>query len=198
MHRLERHAGTAAVAVALCGILLATLVDPTFSWTGDALSDLGVRSPSAPIFNGAMILAGILGIGYASGLLRGAETVERRGVAAIFGIASISLAGVGLFVIGHPLHAPAALGFYLLATLAMLVDGFHRRNRPSGLVTLALVAVQVAIWATWSTGAWPGDGIALPESAGAMVVAIWIVATGPVPTLGPPVADDRRSRMERG
>ena len=65
MHSYARHAGTIAPILALGGILLATMVDPTFSWTHDALSDLGIREESALVFNGALVLGGGVGAVYA-------------------------------------------------------------------------------------------------------------------------------------
>jgi hypothetical membrane protein len=51
--RLARLSGTVAPVVAFGAILLATVLAPWFSWTGDALSDLGVPATSAvaPLFN---------------------------------------------------------------------------------------------------------------------------------------------------
>ena len=184
-HRIERGAGTLAALIAIFGILLATILDPSFRWTVDALSDLGVRAGSALVFNGALILAGALGIIYAVGLLGTASTRRRLVIASSFGLASLSLAGVGLFVIGHPWHAPAAIGFYLLATVSMLLDGVDRRAQLTGRITLALAVTQILVWSTWGLSLWPGSGLALPEFAGAVIVVLWILATGPLPTIVP-------------
>ncbi|OYR86015.1 heavy metal translocating P-type ATPase, partial [Halorubrum sp. E3] len=53
--------GAAATLLALGGIAVAVLLDPTFSWTTDALSDLGVRDRSAPVFNWGLVLGGVAG-----------------------------------------------------------------------------------------------------------------------------------------
>ncbi|WP_080508406.1 DUF998 domain-containing protein [Haloparvum sedimenti] len=175
----RRAAGAASPAVALGGILLATLLDPTFSWTGDALSDLGVRAPSALAFNGALIVGGLLGLPYAHLLSeRGGRAV---GVA--FGVGTLCLAGVGLFPSGTAPHAPVAVGFFLLATVAVAVDGAARREEPTGRLSLALAAGHVLAWVTWGAGLWPATGLALPEFVGAMIVAAWVWLLGPVPAL---------------
>lgn len=182
----RRAAGAASPAVALGGILLATALDPTFSWTTDALSDLGVRAPSALAFNGALIAGGLLGLPYAHLLFERAD----RAVAVAFGVGSLCLAGVGLFPSGTALHAPVAVGFYLLATVALAGDGVARRDESTGRLTLALAAGHVLSWTTWGAGLWPATGLALPEFVGALIVAAWVWLLGPVPAATPPDATD--------
>lgn len=183
MNASARHAGTVAPIVALGGILIATTVDPTFSWTHDALSDLGIRDESAVIFNGTLVVGGGLGLLYAWGVWMAATTRVDRFIAGIFGSSCLALAGVGLFVIGHPFHLPAAIAFYVLFTVTMLADGLVRRRTETGVLVLGLVVVHVAIWVTWMNGLWPGAGLALPEYAGAVLVPMWVWFLGPEPTL---------------
>ena len=199
--RRARLLGAIATALALGGIALATLLDPTFSWTGDALSDLGVRERSAPVFNGGLILGGLVGLGYAAGLWRvnrkpsakgrdppvgrpsafGRSPAFGRFRALVFGLAMVAMAGVGLFDLTHPLHAPAAIGFYTSVTATFAVDGVARRGRPTGRITLAFVPIHVAVWATFLAGLWPVTGLALPELPGALMLAAWVWVVGPLP-----------------
>lgn len=184
--RLEpycRYAGGLAVIVAIGGILLATLLDPGFSWFEDALSDLGVRPASARTFNGALVIGGSLGLVYVVGVWRVATNLPERLVAGTIAFAMISMAGVGVFVVGHPLHAPAAVGFYLLATLAFVVDGIDRRHTTTGRATLLVALGHLAVWATYANGLWPGAGLALPEFVGALLISAWILWLGPWPVL---------------
>lgn len=183
VHPFERLAGTASVLVGLVGILLATWLDPTFSWTGDALSYLGVRERSAPVFNGSLVLAGVLGTVFGVGIARSAQSSGEKASGIVFAIASISLIGVGLFVTGHPFHLPTAIGFFLLATVVFLIDGTARRADARGRVTILFAVVHLLVWITWGAGWWPGDGLALPESAGTVLVGLWVWLTGPRPTL---------------
>lgn len=181
MNEIERLAGGVAPLVAIGGILLAAALDPAFSWTGDALSALGVRPASAWAFNGGVMVGGALALVYTVGLFRTATAAVHRAIAGCFGLAALSLMGVGAFVAGHPLHWPAALGFYGLFTLAFLLDGLARRGSRTGRITLALVALHVTIWVSWLAGVWPGEGVALPEFAGALLVPVWIWDVGPAP-----------------
>ena len=181
-----RLSGGVATVVALGGIALAVLLDPTFSWTGDALSDLGVRDRSAPAFNGGLILGGVVGLAYAVGLWRLADGRERRGAwvlrlrAVVFAASMVAMVGVGLYDLTEPLHAPAAVGFYTLLTVVFAIDGLARRRTTTGRVTLGFVPVHVAVWATYLAGLWPVTGLALPELPGALMLAAWVWAVGPL------------------
>lgn len=172
-----------APIVALGGIIVATLQDPAFAWTTDALSDLGVRPASRWTFNGALVLGGSLALVYAGGLWQDTLAARQRIVAGLFGLAGVHLAGVGIFVIGHPLHLPAAVGFYGLMTVVFVLDGLGRRQTSTGRLTLGLAGVHVLIWMTWALGLWPGPGLALPEFAGALLVSLWMWLLGPAPTV---------------
>lgn len=178
-----RFAGVLAILVTIGGILLATVLDPGFSWFDDALSNLGVRPVSAPIFNGALVLGGGLGLVYTLGLWRVATNRLERLVAGTVGCAMLSMVGVGVFVIGHPLHAPAAVGFYLLVTLAFFLDGQDRNHTTSGRASLGLAIGHVVVWLTYAYGLWPGSGLALPEFVGALLLTGWILWLGPWPVL---------------
>ena len=190
--------GATATLLALGGIAVAVALDPGFSWTGDALSDLGVRDRSAPVFNGGLILGGLVGIGYAVGLWRAADTEAGRGRGAdgqatsgstsrlravVFALAMASMAGVGLFDLTRPLHGPAAVGFYALITVVFGIDGIARRGTIGGRVTLAFVPIHVAVWATFVAGWWPVTGLALPELPGALMLAAWVWLVGPLPVV---------------
>ena len=190
--------GAVATVLSLGGIAVAILLDPTFSWTTDALSDLGVRDRSAPVFNWGLILGGLVGVGYAVELGRGAlsESERRpgsgpggavRAVAAlraiVFALSMIAMAGVGAFDLTHPLHGPAAIGFYGLVTVVFAVDGVARRGTTTGRIAFGFVPVHVAVWATFVWGWWPLTGLALPELPGALMLAAWVWAVGPVPVL---------------
>ncbi len=187
-----RAAGGLAIVAALGGILLATALDPGFSWTGDALSDLGVREPSALAFNGGLVVGGLFGVGYAIGLWRLADGRLARLAALLFAGSMIAMAGVGAFVSGHPLHLPAALGFYLAVTAVFVVDGLDRRDASTGRTTLGLAPIHVLAWVTWLAGLWPGvSGLALPELVGAVLFAAWVLALGPLAVVGTVDALDR-------
>jgi hypothetical membrane protein len=199
-----RSLGAAATLLALGGIVVAILLDPTFSWSGDALSDLGVRPRSAVAFNWGLILGGAVGVGYAVGL--GATQLPSEGAdsggdrsptratsplcAAVLGLALVAMAGVGAFDLTRPLHGPAAVGFYALVTAVFAIDGSARRDTRRGRAVLAFVPAHLAIWVTYIAGWWPVTGLALPELPGALMLAAWVWLFGPLPVLGAPATDE--------
>jgi hypothetical membrane protein len=170
---LARLAGAAGSAVALGGILLATVVSPTFTWTASALSDLGVAAATALLFNGGLVLGGLLAIGYAAALRRSSPPV-----AAVYALCACSLVGVGAFPSNTAAHVPAAVAFFasLVATLAL--DGVGRRATATGRASLLLATVSVAAWPLWFASGL-GPGIAVPELVGALSLAAWVVALAP-------------------
>jgi hypothetical membrane protein len=186
--------GAVATVSALGGIALGVLLDPTFSWATDALSDLGVREGSAVAFNRGLIVGGAAGVCYAVCLGLAAARDEAGGRldfgragrllrALLLALALVSMAGVGVFDLTEPLHGPAAIGFYGLITAVFAVDGWLRRGEPSGRVALAFAPVHVAVWATFVAGWWPVTGLALPELPGALMLAAWVWVVGPAPVV---------------
>ncbi|MFB6137230.1 MAG: DUF998 domain-containing protein [Halobacteriaceae archaeon] len=125
----------ASVLTATVGIAAAALIHGTWwSITGHALSDLGaVGVDHAWVFNASLVLAGVLG------LLGAAQLAPSRGrVLAAAGFAL--LAGVGLFPEGTALHAPLAVGFFLVETAGVATLGLER-----GVAATAGVALGGAI-----------------------------------------------------
>jgi hypothetical membrane protein len=197
-------ADTERVAVA-CGaasavgtpalIVLATLVAPWFSWPDNALSDLGVAPETALLFNGALIGGGLLALPFAwllwaeladaSGRLRRAVVGLR---AVVFTLTSVTLAGIGAFPSDTALHFPVAVGFFLLLTALLVLDGLDRWRARTGRLALAGAAVHVLGWIVWGQEIRPGPGLALPEFVGALALSGWIVFLAPVAPL--PVGDE--------
>jgi hypothetical membrane protein len=182
--RRARFLGALATVLALGGIAAAVLLAPTFSWTSDALSDLGVRESSALVFNWGLILGGTVGVGYAVELWRAFDSTVAALRAAVFALAMVAMAGVGAFDLTKSLHGPSAIGFYGLVTVALTVDGVIRSETTTGKLALVFVPFHVAVWATYVAGWWPVTGLALPELPGAFALAAWVWLLGPAPVLG--------------
>ncbi|SFG04409.1 hypothetical membrane protein [Halopelagius inordinatus] len=175
--RTARALGAVGSLVALGGVVLATALSPTFSWAASALSDLGVRPPTAPVFNGSLAVGGAVAVGYALPLGR-----QSRLVAACYAVAVASLSLVGVFPAGTALHVPVAVSFFVASTATMTADGVARRDSRSGRLALLLAAGHVVSWGLWLRGVRLGPGLAVPEFAGAVAFAAWVVAlSSPAP-----------------
>jgi hypothetical membrane protein len=180
-----RAAGLAAVVVAFGGTLLATFLSPSFAWTGNALSDLGVTWTAAGtgltalVFNGSLVAGGAVGLGFAVALARAATHLRRLVVAGLFGLTVTAMGLIGLFPLDSPLHFSVATGFYLLISVLLWTDGvvaLRERKRGRGVVALGLGTTNLSAWIVWgATGPVSRPGLAMPELVGAVAFSAWVV-----------------------
>ncbi|RKD95664.1 DUF998 domain-containing protein [Halopiger aswanensis] len=189
--RVATHCGLAAAVVGLGAVLLATVIaaPETFTWRGAALSDMGrYGTRTFPLFNGGLVLSGLLGVPFGWRLWHASETaLERVGVALLV-VATIGLVGVGVFFLGHTewylersFHGPAALTYFAAAPLAQwcygtgaVLAGRLRR----GLVSIWLAVVHPLAWLGWLSflvaGGDAGAWFAVPEFVAAVAFGAWI------------------------
>jgi hypothetical membrane protein len=180
MDRLEASTAAGALApfVGLGSVLLATLVSPSFAWRSNALSDLGVPGePTAWLFNGGLVLTALLVVAFLPALWRAARNGLQRVGTAAFGLSGVSIGLVGVFHLPSPRHRPVAIGFFLFLSVALWIHGagdLRTGARRYGLGGLVLGTANIAAWVAWAT---IGDvfrpGLAVPEIAGAVVLAVW-------------------------
>jgi hypothetical membrane protein len=177
LQRLATLAGPAGVLLAGVAILTAIQLAPWFTWTGNALSHLGRPGrASAPVFNGGLIVAGVLGLAFVLGQWgRRSNRVEALGILTLAGsMGCLSL--IGVFPVGGPAHGPVSVAFFVGFTYGLFLTGsgevlagaLHR-----GLGTIWLGLAHVTVWAAWA--AIGTDGVAVPETAGAILLAGWVL-----------------------
>lgn len=180
-----RGTGPAAIVLGTGGMLLATLLSPAFSWTRNALSDLGVTRTAAGteltavVFNGSLIAAGIVGLGFAVALERDARSGGHHLVAGLFGLTVLAMGLVGVFPLGTDLHVPVAVTFFVLVSLVCWTDGVVRLtggDARRGGRGLLLGSVNVVGWVVWSmAGGFARGGAAIPEFVGALAFSGWVL-----------------------
>lgn len=177
LDRLALWAGPASISVSAVGILAATLLAPWFTWTGNALSDLGAAgATTAWLFNGTLIAAGILGIPFALRVLDDTHSRLRRIGVVLFGASMPMLALVGVFALPSPYHAPVAVSFFLLFTIGLFVDGVGalRAGRVrDGTISIGLAVAHVLAWVAWGVSGL--EGVALPEIVGSIAIWVWVL-----------------------
>lgn len=103
-------------------ILLSIGYAPNFSWTDNALSDLGVMAnPTSTVFNLGLIVGGILAIVFASGLfIFYSGRLAGRVGALLFLLDALALTAIGIFPESSgPMHLYASVVFFALFPLAM-------------------------------------------------------------------------------
>lgn len=168
--------GVLAPAVSLAMIFLAIALSPGFNWSANALSDLGV-SEAALVFNGGLMLGGMLTVVLATGLFAAfkGQRLRRAGVLLLI-IAAAALFGIGVFSeAAGRIHYYFSVAFFVLQPLALFVmgaGGIVSKSKRFGTVTVVLGVLAALPWAFgWSA-------VAVPEMLSALAVAAWSVAQG--------------------
>jgi len=176
--------GVVSIVVSLGGIFVAAALAPWFSPFLNALSDLGYAgTPTAPVFNGALMVGGALGAGFVVAVWAETENPIHAAGLLLLLLAMVCMALVGVFPLPSAMHFVVAPAFFVFATLGVAVfaagdfvgtGGFRRGGRPArGGTLLVLVATHVASWVWWVLFGWPGPGVAVPELVGSAMLAVW-------------------------
>lgn len=178
--RLSAVAGVAAVALSLGATLGAPATAPWFSWSTNALSDLGTTDGTRRLlFNYGLIAAGTVGLGFLPAVAASASNRVGRAATVPVAAALLGVVGVGAFPAGTPLHLPAALATYLGFIAAPVVYGVGdllAGNRLTGLASVLNGAVHLAVWFPFSfVYLGVAFGLAVPELAGAALFDAWVL-----------------------
>lgn len=170
--------GAVGSLVGVATVLVATLRSPTFSWTDNAISDLGASGASHPqILNVGLVTSSLLAVPFVYVLwCRASHRVERAGAVA-YALSLVSLGCIGAFPVGDPLHTPVSVAFFTFGTVTLLVHGTGTVLGGAvqrGLGSIWLGLVHVISWILWDVGARLGPGLAIPELIGAVLVVCWL------------------------
>jgi hypothetical membrane protein len=174
--RIAGLCGVVTPIVAFSCIFLAISLSPGFSWTDNALSDLGVGK-AAIIFNMGLVLAGILAVVFGTGLW----VVFRRRILGrvggfLFYLGGFALSGIGVFSeAAGAIHFYFSVTFFVLIPLSLFFLGTESILTGSGrfgLFTIALGVVALVPWVfSWK-------GVAIPESISALSMSAWSFVQG--------------------
>jgi len=158
-------------------VFLAISQAPWFSWTLNALSDLGVDGFEAVLFNSGLPLTGAVMMMFSAGLfeLTKGSTVGRAG-SAVHLASAVLLILIG--VINEtikPWHYVVSFAFFAsLAVMLAIMGVYHWRANMKRFTILAwsAAALGIVIWML------PWRGVALPEAISAVCVSVWQVSLG--------------------
>jgi hypothetical membrane protein len=182
--RIGGAAGVAAPLLAFTCILTAIASYPAFSWTNNALSDLGVvGGVTGPLFNFGLYASGFLALNFAVfGLWNYfAGNVLGRVGAAFFVGAALALISIGVFNESYsPIHYLVSVAFFTLAPIALFIlTGAFAIARQRGLAVFS-VAVGVAAALPWILQFTFNyvPNVAVPEAASGLAVSAWAIAIG--------------------
>jgi len=169
--------------IAFACIIAATALASSFSWTDNALSDLGVMpEPTATLFNTSLIISGILTILFATGLYLSFEkSALGRFGAMIFSLCAVALTSIGVFTENmRPMHVYASVAFFALFPVSMFVfaTSFFLLAKPKKTVfTLAVALFAVLVWVLEFAIRYV-PGVAIPETLSALAASLWAVVLG--------------------
>ncbi len=176
--RIAGICGILGPIIAITCTLLAISLSSWFSWTKNALSDLGVHETSATLFNLGLIISGMLILVFAVGLRM---SLSRRFLckigASILALAAISLCEVGIFTEDYgDLHLYFSVAFFALISLSSFLIGASMIREPSEKILGAFIIltgfVTSVVWV------FPWEGVAIPETISSLAVLVWIVILG--------------------
>jgi hypothetical membrane protein len=152
-----------------------------FSWTQNALSDLGVvPGITATLFNFGLFLSGVLALNFTIGLfiLFHESAVGKLG-ATVFVLACLALEGISFFPENmHPYHYYFSVAFFVLMPIALLVIvGYYMKSSQRGMAafTLLLALVAAVPWVLQFTVPYV-SGVAIPEAISATAGCVWVLA----------------------
>lgn len=169
--------------VAFAFILPAIVLYPQFSWTANALSDLGVvAGTTAILFNLGLITSGVLAMLFASGLLifLREKTLGRIG-ASIFFLGTLALIAVGVFPESvKPMHYYVSVAFFVLLLVSMFIIGaafVFVAKLKMGVFTFLIATFAATVWIVhFSTRL--VSGVAIPETLSVLSASMWCVVLG--------------------
>jgi hypothetical membrane protein len=174
-------AGFLAPVVVFAFVTAAILSYPSFSWTDNALSDLGVvPGITSVLFTLGLCGGGVLAFVFAAwGLYRyvGESVIGKVG-AIFFAASTLMLICIGIFNESfRPTHYLFSVAFFLLAPLAffILTAGFYlKRRRNLAVFTIITALIAALPWILQLTIRYVPN-VAIPEAISGAAVGIWVI-----------------------
>ena len=173
--------GISAPIVAIICILWAITTYPAFSWTNNALSDLGiVPGITQWLFNGGLCIAGglvliftIFGLHHYVN-----KTWIGRAGSWIFGVASIMLVLIGIFNESFvSVHFIVAVAFFILVSTALFILTSHfyqTRQYTIASFTATIAIIATLPWIVQLTLPYVSN-VAIPETISALAISAWTI-----------------------
>ncbi len=173
--------GFALPIIAFGAITAAILSWNQFSWTQNALSDLGVvPGVTAAVFNSGLFIAGVLGLLFSVlGLFSYFRDTKVGKVGAlVFGVATVWLIAIGIFNENfRPTHFIVSVLFFATLPIALWVITaalYKRREVKLAIFTLVASFVAAAPWILLYTIHYVPN-VAIPESISGLTGCVWVV-----------------------
>jgi len=174
-------AGFFGIVAPLFGLLIiisSILLAPWFSWTGNALSDLGgTNGFGAVVFNSGLAMTGALMMMFSTGLfeLTKGDVVGQVG-SVVYLLSAILLIAIGVVNITiEPWHLYVSIGFFVALPLSAILTGifcFRKKMRFYTLLSLGTAVLAAVIWIL------PWSAVAIPEALSVAYLGVWQILLG--------------------
>ena len=182
--RFGAAAGMLAPIPAFICILSAIASYPAFSWSSNALSDLGVVAGITEVlFNFGVVASGVLALNFAAfGLYSylGKNWVGKIG-AAVFAAAAIALIAIGVFNEHYSgMHYAVSVAFFTLMPISMFIITCAFLLAHRGRMAIFTVSTGIAAALSWILlfvfNYVPN--VAIPEFVSGLIVSAWTIILG--------------------
>jgi hypothetical membrane protein len=158
-------------------VFLAISQAPWFSWTMNALSDLGVEGFESVLFNAGLAITGAVMMMFSAGLFeltKGSKVGQAGSAVHLASSVLIILIGVINETI-TPWHFVVSVAFFASLGVMLAINGIYLWGtgmRRYSALAWAAVTVGIFIWAlNW-------QGVAIPEAVSALSAGVWQVGLG--------------------
>jgi hypothetical membrane protein len=176
--------GIIAPILAFSCIFVAVASYPEFSWTDNALSDLGVVAGiTGFVFNLGLTASGIFTLNFAVfGLFKyfGNSLIGKSGVVT-FAATALALIGIGIANENiRPYHYLFSVTFFVLLPISLFIItvAFAVKHQTKMVVfTLLIAAAAATPWIFYYMVHYV-QGVAIPECASALAGSVWAVVLG--------------------
>lgn len=177
--RIARYSAPAVAILWIGGILLATLLFPSFDWTQDTLAEVGrAGQATAPILDGSLFAGSLLGVWFLWVIAkqRGQTSVLQRAGLLLMGL-MVFLVGFGQLGIPQPYLLVIVLSIVWFLPLTFAVYGTGEvlsGNDRLGLLSFWFGIVHLLAWQIISN--FLSFSSAIPAFITTILLAVWILA----------------------
>ncbi len=174
--KVLRLSGFFGILAPIFGLMLVGMsiwLSPWFSWTGNALSDLGGTDGfEAVVFNCGLAMTSALMMMFSVGLLEmtKGDTVGQVG-GGVNLLASVLLLAIGLVNITmEPWHTYVSVAFFVALPLSAIIIGYFCFRKGMRFYTLLGWGTAVLAMVIWFL---PWSAVAIPEALSVSYLAVW-------------------------
>jgi len=174
--KILRLAGFFGIIAPFFGLLIiasSIWLSPWFSWTGDALSDLGGTDGfEAVVFNSGLAMTGALLMMFSTGLFEMTKGDVMGQVGSVVNLVSaVLLIGIGVANITiEPWHNYMSVGFFVTLPLSAVLIGFFCYRKKWRFYTLLAWGTAILSAVIWFL---PWASPAIPEALSTSYLAVW-------------------------